>query len=52
MQARHLHLTPDDYVLSAELRDWCVENPNRCFIPEWLLAAWDIYVNPDLGSYT
>jgi hypothetical protein len=39
MQVRQLHLTPEQYAVSAELRSWC-------YIPEWLLNAWDIPVNP------
>ena len=48
MHARRLHLRPEDYVGSAELHDWCKQNRNRCYIPEWLLDAWDIAVDPDL----
>jgi hypothetical protein len=46
MQVRQLRLRPEQYVVSAELRNWCKENRNRCYIPEWLLSAWDISVNP------
>lgn len=48
MQARRLHLTPDQYVASAELRSWCEKNRNHSYIPEWLLKAWNISVNSDL----
>jgi hypothetical protein len=48
MQARHLHLTPDQYVASAHLRNWCEKNKNQYYIPEWLLKAWNISVNSDL----
>jgi hypothetical protein len=48
LQARHLHLMPEDYVLSAELKSWCERNRNRCYIPEWLLKAWDIDVDPEI----
>jgi predicted secreted protein len=34
-------------VHSARLRAWCEENRNRCYIPEWLLDAWDIHVDTD-----
>jgi hypothetical protein len=44
MQVRQLHLTPEHYAVSAELRKWCEKKPNRCYIPEWLLKAWDIPV--------
>jgi hypothetical protein len=46
MQVRHLRLTPDEYVVSSELRCWCERNRNRFYIPEWLLDAWDIHVDP------
>jgi hypothetical protein len=46
MQVSQLHLTPEHYAVSAELRKWCEKNRNRCYIPEWLLKAWDIPVNP------
>jgi hypothetical protein len=48
MQARHLHLTPEQYVASAPLSKWCEENKNLYYIPEWLLKAWNISVNSDL----
>jgi hypothetical protein len=46
VQVRHLHLTPETYVFSADLRTWCERNRNRFYIPEWLLDAWDIRVDP------
>lgn len=49
LQIRHLRLTPEMYVASAELRHWCLRNRNRCYIPEWLLDAWNIPVDPDLN---
>lgn len=48
MQVTRLRLSPETYVYSTELRRWCEENRNRCYIPEWLLKAWDISVEPDL----
>jgi hypothetical protein len=45
-QVRQLHLTAEQCVVSVELRTWCEKNRNRCYIPEWLLEAWDIPVNP------
>jgi hypothetical protein len=35
------------YVYSEELRAWCERNCNRCYVPEWLLDAWDIQVDTD-----
>ena len=46
MQVRQLHLMPETYTSSAELRTWCERNRNNFYIPEWLLKAWDIPVNP------
>jgi len=48
LQVRQLGLTVETYVFSAELRNWCERNRDRFYIPEWLLDAWDIAVNPDL----
>jgi hypothetical protein len=41
---------PATYTSSAELRNWCERNRNRFYIPEWLLDAWDIRVDPDLSG--
>jgi hypothetical protein len=46
MQVRQLQLTPETYVFSEQLRGWCERNRNRFYIPEWLLNAWDIRVDP------
>jgi hypothetical protein len=46
MQVKQLHLTPEHYVISPQLHKWCEENRNRFYIPEWLLNAWDIRVDP------
>jgi hypothetical protein len=50
MKVRQLRLTPASYVRSSDLRRWCEQNRNRCYIPEWLLDAWDIRVNADLSG--
>jgi hypothetical protein len=47
-QVRQLRLAPEDYASSHELRRWCERNRNRSYIPEWLLDAWAIPVDPDL----
>jgi len=47
MQVRQLRLTVETYVFSAELRGWCERNKNRFYIPEWLLKAWGISVDPN-----
>jgi hypothetical protein len=50
MQVRQLRLTAETYVSSAELRSWCERNKNRVYIPEWLLDAWDIPVDPNFSD--
>jgi hypothetical protein len=45
LQARRLHLTPDMYAASRELRMWCLANRNRVYIPEALLKEWGITVD-------
>jgi hypothetical protein len=50
LQVKQLRLTPETYVLSVELRRWCLQNRNRYYIPEWLLDAWNIHVNPEFSS--
>jgi len=44
LRVRQLQLTPEMYTSSAELRNWCERNRNRCYVPEWLLAEWCITV--------
>jgi hypothetical protein len=50
MQVRQLNLTPERYVVSAELRKWCKENRNHSYIPEWLLDEWGFRVHDDLSG--
>lgn len=46
LRAVELSLAPQDYVESTKLREWCLRNRNRCYIPEWLLKAWEMDVDP------
>jgi hypothetical protein len=46
LQARRLHLAPEAYASSRALREWCRQNRNRVYVPEWLLAEWGITVDP------
>ena len=50
LQTKELQLAPDQYIVSSRLHKWCKENRNRCYIPEWLLDAWDIRVDADLSG--
>jgi hypothetical protein len=43
-----LRLTNETCASSAKLREWCFQNKNRCYIPEWLLKKWGILVNADM----
>jgi len=45
-QVQQLGLTKKTCADSAQLRNWCERNRNRCYIPEWLLATWGIDVHP------
>ncbi len=45
-QVRRLGLSIEDYFLSAELKSWCRDNRNRVYIPEWLVDAFGITVDP------
>ncbi len=44
---RGLRLTNDTCASSDELRRWCTDNRNRCYVPEWLLKTWGISVGTD-----
>ena len=50
LQVRQLHLTAEMYTSSAELRTWCRQNRNRVYIPEWLLKAWCLTVDPTFSD--
>jgi hypothetical protein len=50
LQVRRLRLSPESYAFSDELRTWCRVNRNRCYVPEWLLEAWDVPVDADLSG--
>jgi hypothetical protein len=44
-----LQLAPEDCASSHQLRSWCLKHRNRCYIPEWLLGACVMLVDPDLN---
>ncbi len=45
-QVQQLGLTKQTCAASTQLRNWCERNRNRRYIPEWLLGAWGIHVDP------
>ena len=50
MQVRKLGLTKPTYADSAQLRGWCENNRNRFYVPEWLLDALGIKVDPNFSD--
>jgi hypothetical protein len=50
VEVKRLHLTPEMYAHSFELRRWCLRNKNRCYISEQLLKKWDMVVEIGYGS--
>ena len=46
-QVRRLGLTEATSMTSRELKDWCIQNRHRCYIPESLLKKWGLSVDPD-----
>jgi len=49
LQARRLGLAEDEYASSDQLRDWCAQNRDRCYVPEWLLKRWRMTTDPNLA---
>jgi hypothetical protein len=50
LRIEQLQLTARMYTSSRELRAWCEQNRNRCYIPEWLLEEWRITVDPTFSA--
>jgi hypothetical protein len=46
-QIKTLHLSPEQYVDSAPLRDWVCKNMNHKYVPPDLLMAWGLTVKSD-----
>jgi hypothetical protein len=49
-EVARLRLDKSAYVFSAELRRWCRQNRNRVYVPEWLLAEWNIEVETNWSA--
>jgi hypothetical protein len=47
---RKLGLDEQSWGASNELKEWCRQNKNRCYISEQLLKEWGIAVDHDIGS--
>ena len=48
LQARRLGLAEGDYASSDQLRGWCAQNRDRCYVPEWLLKTWGMTTDPNV----
>jgi hypothetical protein len=48
LQARRLGLAEGDYASSDQLRGWCAQNRDRCYVPEWLLKTWGMTTDPSV----
>jgi len=45
MYTQELGLNEAEYVASLELRRWCDDHKNHCYVPEWLLKHWGMQVD-------
>src|SRR5579872_3215224 len=45
---RHLHLSPEKYANSRELKEWVRRNKDEKYVPPQLLEAWDFDVDVKL----
>jgi hypothetical protein len=49
LEAHRLGLTEENYASSDQLRRWCAQNRDRCYVPEWLLKRWGMTTDPNLA---
>ena len=49
-QVQKLGLNEQTCEASRELKQWCERNKDRCYIPEWLLKRWGMFVDPDFSG--
>jgi hypothetical protein len=49
-QVQQLGRTKQTCAAWAQLRNWCERNRNRRYVPEWLLSAWGIQVEPSFSG--
>ena len=47
-RVEELGLSPSEYEVSAQLRNWCRRNAHTRYVPEYLLKFWGIKVNENL----
>lgn len=44
-EVARLGLTKSQLVASPDLKRWCQHNRHRVYVPEWLLAEWEMHVD-------
>lgn len=49
---RRLHLSPEEYVTSTELKDWVRKNKDHKYVPQHLLDLWRFQVDDELFGKT
>ena len=49
---RQLHLSPEEYVTSPELKEWVRKNKDSRYVPPYLLDLWGFEVNDELFGKT
>ena len=49
---RRLHLSPDEYATSAELKEWVRKNKDQKYVPLYLLDLWGFQVDDELFGKT
>jgi hypothetical protein len=48
-QVLRLGLREEDYASSGQLRHWCDQNRDRCYVPEWLLKRWGLTTDSNVA---
>ncbi len=48
--ARRLHLSPEEYTTSVELKEWVRRNKDYKYVPLYLLELWGLEVNLDIAA--
>jgi len=49
-EVARLGLTRSEYSASLALKNWCKHNRNRVYVPEWLLAEWEMQVEMNFSN--
>ena len=50
--ARRLHLSPEEYSTSVELKEWVRRHKDHKYVPSQLLEAWHFEVDDELFGKT